>query len=55
MEELNGWIGDKVRKACLEFQVKISLEGGVSGITIKSMIDVVLVKRDMLRYVQDVR
>ena len=28
---------------------------GIDGVEIKNMIDLVLVKRDMLRYVQDVR
>ena len=30
------------------------MEEGQGGVEIKSMIDLVLVKRDMLRYVQDV-
>ena len=33
----------------------ITVAGGRDGVEIKSMIDLVMVKRDMLRYVQDVR
>ena len=31
------------------------MAGGQDGVEVKSMIDLILVKKDMLRYVQDVR
>ena len=37
------------------FNVYIRVARGQDGMEVKSMIDLVLVKKDMLRYVQDVR
>ena len=39
----------------LSTEVCISIQEWQEGVEVKSMIDLVLVKRDMLQYVQDVR
>ena len=58
--DLNGWIGDETRAGItgafgvsgenVNSRRMVECQGGVE---VKSVIDLVLVKRDMLRYVQD--